>query len=77
MPAIDSPTGRDRAGFIWSTRRNLSEQSVVLFGDRAPGLKPADLPAVELGTDAGLTQVNEWLRPFRASVEPPGSDPGW
>ncbi|MDF5757505.1 RES family NAD+ phosphorylase [Spongiactinospora sp. TRM90649] len=59
------------AGIIWTTRRNLVRRSVVLFGDRAFGLEPADLPAVDLDGPEGHLEVNELLRPFRASVNRP------
>ncbi|MFI6324085.1 RES family NAD+ phosphorylase [Nonomuraea sp. NPDC050556] len=65
------------SGFVWWTRRNLSKASMVLFGDRPTFLEPAHLPTVELGTEGGLVQVNEWLRQFRASVAWPKEDPDW
>lgn len=59
------------AGIIWTTRRRLVHRSLILFGDRASGLEAAGLRHTDLGEPDGLAQVNAWLRPFRASVNPP------
>jgi hypothetical protein len=60
-------------GIIWTTRRDLPEKSLLLFGDRCvPGdIQQSELGARDLDTASGLLWVNEKLKPYRASIEVP------
>ncbi|MGW6459185.1 RES family NAD+ phosphorylase [Streptomyces sp. NPDC055078] len=64
-------------GFVWQSRRNRPENSLVLFGDRCG---PEPLKAVagqtyNLGTFEGAIEANRWLKPLRAVIVPPASRP--
>jgi hypothetical protein len=60
-------------GFIWSSRRDIGRESVVLFGDRCPGgvlgFEPGS--SVDLDDTDGAKWLNTNLAPYRISVKPP------
>jgi RES domain len=59
-------------GLIWSTRRDLGEASVVLFGDRCPaGAVRLTEPCLDLDRAAGARWLNSMLAPYDVCIRPP------
>lgn len=59
-------------GIAWMSRRDVGNQSVVLFGDRcASVLKPAIAPAIDLASVTGADWLNQRLKPYRTRIKPP------
>jgi len=60
-------------GLIWSTRRDLTEVSMVLFGDRCPpgALRVTDRPTLALDDEKGAAELNDKLADYGAYVYPP------
>jgi hypothetical protein len=60
-------------GLIWSSRRDLGERSVVLFGDRCPaGTLGLSSPGCQVLDDsAGAANLNALLAPYRVQIRPP------
>jgi hypothetical protein len=60
-------------GLIWSSRRDLGEQSVVLFGDRCPdqALRAVSPDCQDLDDLAGAASLNALLAPYRVQIRPP------
>ncbi|MGH9087588.1 MAG: RES family NAD+ phosphorylase [Acidimicrobiales bacterium] len=73
---------RDQApwaqGFVWLSKRNQGERSMILFGDRFPapqqpgGVTPivrqTAQPSIDFADDAGITWLNDRLAQFRMAV---------
>ncbi len=60
-------------GFIWPSRRNLGERTLVLFGDRCAegALRPVQGAAVDLDDAAGAAWLNQRLALYRIRVKLP------
>jgi hypothetical protein len=60
-------------GFIWPSKRNVGGRAVILFGDRCPGALEWDAAqaVLELDDRDGVAELNERLRPYRATVRRP------
>lgn len=65
-------------GLIWSSRRDLGERSVILFGDRCPvgALGPVPSGCQDLDDIAGAAILNTMLAPYRVQIRPPRSPNG-
>nr|WP_062342834.1 RES family NAD+ phosphorylase [Herbidospora sakaeratensis] len=59
-------------GLVWSSRRNLGEKALVLFGDRCKApLKPVDAAGYDLDDLPGTLWLNDRLAAFGAAVALP------
>ncbi len=59
-------------GIAWMSRRNVGDQSVVLFGDRCERvLAAASEPAIDLESEAGADWLNHRLKPYWTRIMPP------
>ncbi|MFD0413809.1 RES family NAD+ phosphorylase [Streptomyces sp. NPDC127108] len=64
-------------GMIWESRRNPSQQALVLFGDRLADRTDGPLEALpyraipDLGSPDGIKEVNQLLEPLRSAVREP------
>jgi hypothetical protein len=61
-------------GFVWLSRHNLPDQSIIIFGDRCPrdALKPdPSMQPVQLDTAAGAAYLNSRLGPYGVTIAPP------
>ncbi len=60
-------------GFIWPSRRNLGERTLVLFGDRCAegALRPVQGAAVDLDDAEGAAWLNQRLALYRIRVKLP------
>ena len=64
----------DAQGFIWCSRRNLPERSLVLFGDRCPSgaILPSGGQPMPLDDRNGADFLNFLLAPYRVTISHPG-----
>lgn len=61
-------------GIVWMSRRDLGNQSVVLFGDRCHRvLGPGTGPAINLASKAGADWLNQRMKPYRIRIMPPST----
>lgn len=60
-------------GFIWPSRRDLGNESLILFGDRCGERELRDVPgsAIDLDDADGAQWLNKRLASYRISVRPP------
>lgn len=65
-------------GMIWGSRRDLGEQSIVLFGDRCPaGALALGAPGCQqLYDEAGAATLNSLLASYQVHVRPPRDKSG-
>jgi hypothetical protein len=66
-------------GLVWTSKRDLGERAVVLFGDRCQpgGLRPGATPPVDLDDSYGRKWLNEMLAGYRVTIRPPASRTGY
>lgn len=59
-------------GFLWSSKREPGDRTVVLFEDRCPPgiVDPVEGHAVDLGTDEGQEWLNSVLQPYHVQLAP-------
>jgi hypothetical protein len=68
---------RDRVptamGFVWPSKRNVGGRAVILFGDRCSDPLEWDQaqPVLEMDDPNGVAELNDRLRPYRATIRPP------
>ncbi|MEV8017835.1 RES family NAD+ phosphorylase [Streptomyces sp. NPDC086554] len=59
-------------GFVWSSKREPGDRTVLLFGDRCPrgAVEPVDESGVDFGTAEGEQWLNSVLQPYHARLAP-------
>ncbi|MHB9859421.1 RES family NAD+ phosphorylase [Streptomyces sp. YIM S03343] len=59
-------------GFVWASKREPGDRTVVLFGDRCPpgALEEVDGHDVDFGTEEGLRWLDSVLQPYFARLAP-------
>ena len=61
-------------GFVWCSRRNLPEHSLIFFGDRCPAgsIQSGPEPPMRLDDQHGAEYLNEHLAAYRVTIGVPG-----
>ncbi|MFE6163682.1 RES family NAD+ phosphorylase [Streptomyces sp. NPDC056486] len=59
-------------GFVWSSKREPGDRTVLLFGDRCPkgAVEAVEGDAVDFGTTDGEAWLNSVLQPYHARLAP-------